>query len=468
MFYFYFKKYRLDILAILLLVLEAPLFFYKLGQSSLQNWDEAWYAEIAQNILRSGDLFNLTWNGVPFFDHPPAGFWLMALIFKIFAVNEFWVRFSSAISGLLSLWVVYFLGKELFNRTVGFASAVALSSSFWFVYRARSGNLDLLLTAFFLLSLFLAIKATKNKLYLLPFTVALAFLFLTKTLVPLTIIPVLAIIFWKVSIYRIKDFKIPLLLFIVLVGSWFIVQFFRQPLFLERYFSIGLPGVYFNTLTADNFNLLMEYLHRGVGKWFWPGIIFIILGLFWRQKRFFLLFVFFLTFFLPPLFSSKIQIWHLIPLHPIIILALFGVLDTVLKKMMRPLFMVNTFLLAVCFYFSFMQIKQIWYQFIDIPAYISDEAILSKEAGKYRLPFYIDGDFLPAAVFYSGQKTTQITKYLTLPEVFARPESFVLISYQWRLDEARISSSKYSIIKSDRDKILVFKKPRSVTGVNLW
>src|SRR3989344_7602006 len=95
-------EYLYNFLAFILILLVTPLFFYKLGQTSLVSWDEAWYAEVAKNIMRSGSLINMTWNSHPYFDHPPAGYWLMALSYKLFGVNEFWTRFPSAIAGIVS------------------------------------------------------------------------------------------------------------------------------------------------------------------------------------------------------------------------------------------------------------------------------------------------------------------------------------------------------------------------------
>ena len=163
------KSYFLDILVTILLSATLPLFFYKLGQSSLVNWDEAWYAVISRNILTTGDPLNLIYNGLPYIDHPPAGFWLIALSFKLFGINEFTARLASAVAGFISLIVVYFLGKELFNRAVGITSALALSSSVWFLYRARSGNLDTILAMFFVLTLLFAVHAVKSNIFLIPF-----------------------------------------------------------------------------------------------------------------------------------------------------------------------------------------------------------------------------------------------------------------------------------------------------------
>ena len=78
-----------------------------------------------------------------------------AIKILLLGISEFAARVPSAILGMLTLFVTYLLGKELFNRAVGFSSALALSSASWFLYRARSGNLDVFLTFFFVLTIFI-------------------------------------------------------------------------------------------------------------------------------------------------------------------------------------------------------------------------------------------------------------------------------------------------------------------------
>jgi 4-amino-4-deoxy-L-arabinose transferase-like glycosyltransferase len=481
---------RLDILLVFLLSLTLPLFFYKLGQSSLVSFDEAWYADIARNILKTGDVLNLYWNGKYFTDHPVAGYWIIALGQAIFGINEFGSRFGSAILGFFTLVILYFLGKELFNnfgsfasRLVGFLSAIALASSPWFLFRARSGNLDATLTFFFVLTFFLALKSVKNKKYLIFFTFSLIFLLLTKSVVPFTIIPVLLVIFWGSRGYKFKDLLVPGIILITFIGSWFYAQLDNHDHFIQRYLSIGLPGIEAKASFKDNLSLMKEYLHNGIGKWFWPGVISIILGPLLLQKRFFILTIFSISFFAPFLFSQKGHIWHLLPLHPFMILAFFGFFYVILNWLLTKFFFyVFPYLLSlsplkkkfkvskkiiailtaipiilVCVYYSFIQIRRVWYEFVDIPAFISDEAILSKEAGKFKEKFYIDGDFGPTAVFYSGKKVEQIRNE-RLAELFKNETSFVLITNDWRLTQMDISNGQYKLIKKDRDKILILKQ----------
>lgn len=452
----FFKKYKVDLVLIILLFLALPLFFYKLGQSSLVSFDEAWYGDIARNILKNGDFVNLTWNGDSYTDHPPSGFWLIALSEKFLGGSELAVRFPAALLGFLSLIVVYLLGKELFGRAVGFFSALGLTSSFWFIFRARSGNLDVPLTFFFLLTLFLAVKAVNNKKYLIPLSLSLSFLLLIKTLVPLIIIPVLVVIFGKAKGYKLPDFILPVLIPGIVFCSWFLIQQLKDDNFYNYYLFKGLPGVKLETDYQQNLFLIKEYLHAGVGKWFWPGLLAIFLSFILRQRRFLVLSLFFLIFFIPFIFSEKGHIWHLIPLHPVMILAFWGVAWVLVQKLTHSKVLFILGAVAITFYVLNLQVKQMWYQFIDIPSFVSDEAILSKEVGKYPYKFYIDGDFYPVAVYYSEKKVQQIW-FEALPTIFKEVEPFLLITKQERLDGAKIKKNAYRVLKTDRDKILILK-----------
>jgi 4-amino-4-deoxy-L-arabinose transferase-like glycosyltransferase len=426
--------------------------------------------------LKRGDIVNLWWNGKAFTDHPPAGFWFIAISYRLLGISDFSARAVQAFSGILTLVFVFFLGKKLFNRLTGVLAALALSSSPWFIYRARSGNLDAILTMFFVLTVLLALYASKNRKLLIAFILSLSLLFLTKTAAPFTIIPVILLIFWRSKHIKFKDLFLALGIFLGIFGGWFLYQVSKDAGFFRHYFKIGLPGVESATSYLDNLALMKEYLHNGIGKWFWPGIISIFLGVFTFQKRFFILFIFFISFFLPFLTSSKGHIWQLIPLHPFIILAFFGFMwvvgdrislwiETVARKLIKkksirkffvlsrkPIFVLSV--LVIFLYFYVPQAKRNWFEFIDIPAFVSDEAILSREASKFKEKFYIDEDFGPSAVFYSEKNVKQIRNE-ELQGLFESDERFVLITHQWRLDGAEIPKKEYEIIKTDRDKLLI-------------
>ena len=120
-------KHKIDLLVVSFLSLFLPLFLYNLGSYSLVDFDEAWFAEVALNILKRGNPLVLTFNGLSFNEHPPLGFILMAISFVLFGVNEFAARLPEALSAFFSLLLLYFIGKELFNRAIGLGASLILA-----------------------------------------------------------------------------------------------------------------------------------------------------------------------------------------------------------------------------------------------------------------------------------------------------------------------------------------------------
>lgn len=449
------KKNWLDVLAIILILLLSPLFLYKLGQSSLVSWDEAWYGTIAKNIVESGDFRNLSWNGADFRDHPPFGFWVMAVFYGFLGISEFSTRLPSTVFGIGSLGLMYLLGRKFFGGLIGLLAALALSSAPWFLYRSRTGDLDSILTFLFLTTIYLAFKAVETQKFFWPLAISLSALFLTKTMVPFTIVPLIIFVF--LSKGKIRELMRLFLTSLAVFGGWMAYQISKDPGFLNHYLFIGARGIGDESDTVANIKLAKDYLYNGIGRWFWPGILGLLAGVFLKNRFLRALGIFFVTFITPFAFSAKGHIWHLIPLHPVLILGFLGSGKVVLGKLgyLGRLGMLGVVIFVV--YLSFVQIQRSWYEFVDVNAYISDEAILSREARKYPDPLLTDGDFDPVATYYSGKNVRKIQRD-ELESLFAKKEKFLLITNRWRLEEAKIASSNYEIIKADRDKVLILNK----------
>lgn len=439
------KKWIYEILLIATLFLASMVFFYKLGASSLVSWDEAWYGQISKELLTSNNFLNLTFNQQPYYDHPPLGFWLIALSEKIFGVNEFGVRAASAFFGLATLIAMYILGTALFHKSVGLSAALAIISSPWFALRSRSGDLDIFLTFFFVLTTLLAIKGRK-KLLLISFSLLL----LTKTSAPLTLIPTLLFLVPKLWPFLVAGF-IP-------ISIWFLFQFFHpnQLNVFQKYFTIGLPQVGTRTNYLKNILLTKTYISNGIGVWFRPAILALPVGPF-LSSSFFPLIIFLISFLSPFAFSAKGHIWHLIPTHPFLILAFTGFVYTLLSKSKARAF-APAITLTISLLLALPQIYRNWREFINIPAFVSDDAILSKEAGRYPQPFIIDDDFVPTATFYSN-KSVHYSNDPSLKNIFFSNPEFILITHDWRLIRDNIDPQTFKILKKDRDKVLLLKTP---------
>jgi 4-amino-4-deoxy-L-arabinose transferase-like glycosyltransferase len=82
-----------------LLLIGSLAFFLNLGSTGLIDETEPLFAEAARQMTVTGDWITPFFNGVPRFDKPPLIYWLMALAYSTFGVNEFSARLPSALAG---------------------------------------------------------------------------------------------------------------------------------------------------------------------------------------------------------------------------------------------------------------------------------------------------------------------------------------------------------------------------------
>lgn len=108
------------------------LFIFFLGNFQLSLWDnsEAATALIAQQIAQTGNwhiLFYDTFEGIV---AHPLQIWETVLTYKVFGVNEFSTRFPSAIYIILTLMVLFYFVRRLYNETLALLAVAILSTSF--------------------------------------------------------------------------------------------------------------------------------------------------------------------------------------------------------------------------------------------------------------------------------------------------------------------------------------------------
>jgi 4-amino-4-deoxy-L-arabinose transferase-like glycosyltransferase len=114
---------------LILLILFSVLFFLFLGRFPLSDPDEGRYAEIPREMIELGDLITPRLDYVKYFEKPPLLYWLNALSFTVFGLNEFAARFPSALCGLMGILLTYQIGWKLFGRRPAFLGALVLGSS---------------------------------------------------------------------------------------------------------------------------------------------------------------------------------------------------------------------------------------------------------------------------------------------------------------------------------------------------
>ena len=91
-------------------------------------FDEIYYATNAESLLQKGVEIDSESGLAQFIVHPPTGKWLIASGIKLFGNNEFGWRFAAAIVGSISIILMYFTAKKLFNNKLLSVFAASLIS----------------------------------------------------------------------------------------------------------------------------------------------------------------------------------------------------------------------------------------------------------------------------------------------------------------------------------------------------
>lgn len=132
-----------------LVLIGGYVYFVALGAHPLRRYDEALYANVAKEMVVEGRWLvphrETSWGIQPYLDKPPLVFWLQAASILVLGLEEFAIRFPSALFTVLTGVLVYVMGRELFDRASGFfAGLVWLSTPYVFsgTNAGRFGGVD--------------------------------------------------------------------------------------------------------------------------------------------------------------------------------------------------------------------------------------------------------------------------------------------------------------------------------------
>src|SRR3990167_1623636 len=150
----------------------------------LVDWDEATYAKVVVDTLKTGDPTTLQLSGNNWFDKPPLYFWMAMGSVKVFGATEFAFRLPIIALSLLCLWLVYLIVRELTDDylTASLTFLVLLTSSLFLIF-AREARTDQGMILGIVAALFFCIKGWKNPTYLFWLFPSIAVGFLCKSIV---------------------------------------------------------------------------------------------------------------------------------------------------------------------------------------------------------------------------------------------------------------------------------------------
>lgn len=103
---------------ILLILLSLPLFMIG-TQGNLGINDEACYALVAKEMVKSGDWLTPHRWGKPFYEKPPLLFWIIAIFFKVFGIGNVVSRLPGVLFGIGVIIFTYMLSREVCEEQDG-------------------------------------------------------------------------------------------------------------------------------------------------------------------------------------------------------------------------------------------------------------------------------------------------------------------------------------------------------------
>src|SRR6202521_4515943 len=119
------RRYELIVLAVAAVVFLGCI----VSPPSLMDDVDAVQAQIARNMLDSGDWVTARLDGVAYLEKSPFKYWTMAISFAIFGVHDWSARLPIAVFAILLCWVTSRFAAWAFSELAGLYAGLALSSA---------------------------------------------------------------------------------------------------------------------------------------------------------------------------------------------------------------------------------------------------------------------------------------------------------------------------------------------------
>ena len=115
----------------LVVILVAALIFFgcTVSPPSLMDDVDAVQAQIARNMLQSGDWVTARLDGIKYLEKSPLKYWMIAVSFMIFGVHDWSARIPIALSSVLLCWVTARFAAWAFGRRAGLYAGLVLATS---------------------------------------------------------------------------------------------------------------------------------------------------------------------------------------------------------------------------------------------------------------------------------------------------------------------------------------------------
>jgi hypothetical protein len=216
---------------------------------------DAVQAQIARNMLESGDWVIAHLDGVPYIEKSPLIYWLMAASFRILGAHDWAARIPVALAAVLLVWVAFRYGRWAFGARAGFYAGLSLATCIGLFLFTRIQIPDVILTlsvcvAFWCFQRLLEAKEPRPQLWALLLAASLGVGLMLKGLIAV-VAPVGGIVvylsvtrqllsreIWK----RLRVFTGALVI-LAIAAPWHVLATLRMPPYFDFTMHSG-PGEY--------------------------------------------------------------------------------------------------------------------------------------------------------------------------------------------------------------------------------
>jgi 4-amino-4-deoxy-L-arabinose transferase-like glycosyltransferase len=218
---------------------------------------DAVQAQIARNMLTSGDWVTARLDGVVYLEKPPLIYWMIAGSYKIFGVHDWSARIPMALASLAVCWLTTAFGIWAFGRRVGFYAGLCAATCVGLFLFTRILIPDVMLTFTTALAMWAFLRALNEdeeelhpRLWAFLFAASLGIGLLLKSLIAVVFPLAAAVIYlalthqlfsarsWK----RLRPFSGAVIVLLI-AAPWHILATLANP----PYFSLSMhsgPGEY--------------------------------------------------------------------------------------------------------------------------------------------------------------------------------------------------------------------------------
>ncbi|MHB8412323.1 MAG: ArnT family glycosyltransferase [Candidatus Acidiferrales bacterium] len=222
---------------------------------SLMDDVDAVQAQIAHNMLQSGDWVTARLDGVAYLEKSPLVYWTIAISYAIFGVHDWAARIPIALSVIVLCWLTACFGTWAFGRRAGFYAGLCLATCVGLFLFTRILIPDVMLTITIALAMWAFLRALEEeeshpRLWAFVFAASMGAGLLLKSLIAVVFPCGAAIVYLLLTrqlflrrTWRRLHVISGLLVIVIIAAPWHVLATLRNP----PYFAFTLhsgPGEY--------------------------------------------------------------------------------------------------------------------------------------------------------------------------------------------------------------------------------